>query len=61
VLVLYSAIPGVSKLQPGGQIQPAKSFHPACKDTSSTVRKQRTYEKFVDLAECNISRKNDIT
>ena len=53
---------GVSKLQPAGQMRPAKPFHPAREAILSMIKNniQYTYEKFVDLVEYNIFRNNHI-
>jgi len=45
--------PGVSKLQPAGQMRLAKPFHPTRKAIMSNDEKN--YQNFVDLVECNIS------
>jgi len=58
--------PRVSKLQAAGQIRPVKPFHPAREATEAysswglQTKRQYTYEKFVDLVECNLFENNDI-
>jgi len=58
---------GVSKLRPAGQIWPVKPFYPAREgissgriDILSIMKKQYTYETFVDLVEYNLFRNNHI-
>jgi len=58
----------VSKLQPTGQIRPAKSFQPPHEgisfdgvDILSIMKEQYIYETFADFVECNLFRNNNIT